>query len=682
MAFRDKSILDLPKINDTTDFWVLGSKQGTTPGQTLSGRYPLSIIAMGFVLKGYKANEAAIKAVINPSRGDAYRALDTGHYWVFDGTQWNDVGTILMLAQEPGQSTTLAVSQKMFTDFKQSEFSSLTNKCNIWNNSQLILSSSDFINQTLDGNNNPTPSTTRILSSLQILSNATYIEVSVIPEYKLIIDFYTASGAWSSRPKEAWLYSVKWNVLGIQAFRIRIMKADGSAISPSDIDSSGLVINKISVDNIRAAAVFDDYINLAEKCLVSVTNEIIVDSTQFINATLNAAHQPSANETRLLSRYLFVGTNISLSVSVNSGYRVILDLFNNLQQWIRFNSETWMQSASLDLTGGFCYTIRVMKVDGNNISPSDIENSGLKVVLTDVPTSEPAAPYNLIFGNGDRQYVGEKVNLKPVQYNFSSSLWKSFPQADTYYLGSSLAIYNNKVFCIEENGKGTILEYTTRNVWGTLTYGQLPNHANNANFSDTFFDISDTFPLLYLSRCQAGTDMECFVYRFLNDGTGVWNGNLIQTITTDVNPGGYDLSWTIDNDNKILYAYTYLYGNWSQPNNNRCIFYGWKLPDISEDILLLKEDALLSFEIPFNILQGACVHNGLIFLNAHGGGYDIKPSQGIWVIDPRLGRIISNIPPQPKESEGIAIYNGMLYWQGRISNTTTNKPQDIYEYVF
>lgn len=92
---KSKSILELPIIEDTNGFWVLGSKQGTAPEQTFSGRYPLSIVAIGYVLKGDKENEAAIKAVINPSRGDAYRALDTGHFWVFDGTQWNDIGVVV-----------------------------------------------------------------------------------------------------------------------------------------------------------------------------------------------------------------------------------------------------------------------------------------------------------------------------------------------------------------------------------------------------------------------------------------------------------------------------------------------------------------------------------------------------------------------------------------------------------
>jgi len=52
-------------------------------------------IAFGIILKGEKANEAEIKAILNPTRGDTWKALDTGHYWIFDGTQWNDVGVIV-----------------------------------------------------------------------------------------------------------------------------------------------------------------------------------------------------------------------------------------------------------------------------------------------------------------------------------------------------------------------------------------------------------------------------------------------------------------------------------------------------------------------------------------------------------------------------------------------------------
>ena len=52
-------------------------------------------IILGIILKGEKENEAAIKAISNPTRGDTYKSLDTGHYWCYDGTQWNDIGELI-----------------------------------------------------------------------------------------------------------------------------------------------------------------------------------------------------------------------------------------------------------------------------------------------------------------------------------------------------------------------------------------------------------------------------------------------------------------------------------------------------------------------------------------------------------------------------------------------------------
>lgn len=57
--------------------------------------YFLQNLILGIILKGELANEAEIKAIPNPERGDTYKATDTGHYWCYDGTQWNDIGAII-----------------------------------------------------------------------------------------------------------------------------------------------------------------------------------------------------------------------------------------------------------------------------------------------------------------------------------------------------------------------------------------------------------------------------------------------------------------------------------------------------------------------------------------------------------------------------------------------------------
>ena len=49
----------------------------------------------GTYLLGEKANEAEIKEITNAVKGDTWKALDTGHYWTYNGKEWNDIGVVL-----------------------------------------------------------------------------------------------------------------------------------------------------------------------------------------------------------------------------------------------------------------------------------------------------------------------------------------------------------------------------------------------------------------------------------------------------------------------------------------------------------------------------------------------------------------------------------------------------------
>lgn len=57
--------------------------------------YFIQNMLLGIILKGDKSNEAEIKSIIDPKRGDTYKAADTRHYWCYDGTSWNDIGEII-----------------------------------------------------------------------------------------------------------------------------------------------------------------------------------------------------------------------------------------------------------------------------------------------------------------------------------------------------------------------------------------------------------------------------------------------------------------------------------------------------------------------------------------------------------------------------------------------------------
>lgn len=273
--------------------------------------------------------------------------------------------------------------------------------------------------------------------------------------------------------------------------------------------------------------------------------------------------------------------------------------------------------------------------------------------------------------------TNEALAFKPTKCKVNN--WKDFVQSENYYLNQSLAIYNNYVLEVEEGGRIVILDYKTKDRIGICMMDITDNHANNANFSNIFYEKSDKLPLLYISRCKKEFH-ECLIYRIYQDENS-WNAQLIQSIKTDVNPSNYALSWTIDNDNKIIYCYTYTNGDYDIYEKNNCIFYGWELPEIGQNITLLKENNIRSFEIPYCIQQGAFIYNGLILLNAHGHTH-IGPDFGIWAINPTSGKKVWKITPPSKELEGICMYNNKLYTSNRISNQKELIPLTIYEYEF
>lgn len=71
---------------------------------------------LGMILKGELANEAAIKAISNPTKGDTYKAVDTGHYWCYDGSLWNDIGEII-----PGNTATKEELAQIESNINRSE---------------------------------------------------------------------------------------------------------------------------------------------------------------------------------------------------------------------------------------------------------------------------------------------------------------------------------------------------------------------------------------------------------------------------------------------------------------------------------------------------------------------------------------------------------------------------------
>lgn len=107
--------LDKQNVKKENLSQTLGSSENLIPSEKAVrdalSQYPTkNEVALGTILKGNKANEAEIKSLPNTRSGDTYRALDTNHYWTFDGKEWNDLGSILP-NDTVTQSTICNVSQ-------------------------------------------------------------------------------------------------------------------------------------------------------------------------------------------------------------------------------------------------------------------------------------------------------------------------------------------------------------------------------------------------------------------------------------------------------------------------------------------------------------------------------------------------------------------------------------------
>ena len=109
---------------------------------------------------------------------------------------------------------------------------------------------------------------------------------------------------------------------------------------------------------------------------------------------------------------------------------------------------------------------------------------------------------------------------------------------------------------------------------------------------------------------------------------------------------------------------------------------GWWMPDLVSTITLDKDDALIDVTLPFTTIQGAQIHNGLLYL-ANVAGYGKKVgTNGIWVIDINSARVISRVQRVTGEMEGICIYNNHIYTSQRSSSISEVPNLEIYEWSF
>lgn len=322
-------------------------------------------------------------------------------------------------------------------------------------------------------------------------------------------------------------------------------------------------------------------------------------------------------------------------------------------------------SSSIGASGKYVYlsNFRVIKYDDETYSTiPQLEQKVNEILDTynNIPSDVPSHTYNGAAIPPLKQ--NGKIGCKKLMDNVSC-------QAGAAYGGYYFQFTN-------QHASLRIYDLTTNTSHSSVTMtSKSSDHCNNVCFSNIFYDVNDTFPLIYTSGSQTGTYNHVQVWRIQLE-SNVFSITQVQEITL---PTGDGTNWMWGQaylDNEFGYM-------WYSTNGTLATYYKFAIPSIFSDnevvseVTLTANDAIDSFTIERNRnQQGGVVKNGTLYL------LDGVPSYGtltrLYVVDlwgKSLINIIDiyNILGVTSEFEGCGIYNDTL-----IANTNGGGIYAIY----
>ncbi|NMA67339.1 MAG: hypothetical protein GX957_14085 [Clostridiaceae bacterium] len=300
------------------------------------------------------------------------------------------------------------------------------------------------------------------------------------------------------------------------------------------------------------------------------------------------------------------------------------------------------------------------------------------------------------------------LNNKVFFKSYKGELFAEFNK--TAASQQAMAIYGSYGFLFYHGGSCDVMDLSTRRVianFHAASYtgdgnGPLINHANQAVFSNEFYEPGDPFPLLSITAGNSGeADKDgyygrCKVERILmetnSDGKKKFSSQLIQTIIYNDNHWLVDekryfiekaiskferpcWGWPAffpDKENNKLYLFSARYrtnGKFREyDKENAYIITTFSLPDPKSEgntVILYPTDILDQFttEYEVEVTQGGTLYGGRIYYSFGFGGKEF-PNR-IRVFDLSEKRIIAKLELKDsifadEEIESCQIYKGML----------------------
>ena len=173
-----------------------------------------------------------------------------------------------------------------------------------------------------------------------------------------------------------------------------------------------------------------------------------------------------------------------------------------------------------------------------------------------------------IAGVGDYNYTGEKLNLR---YKFGYEKEDMF---NTILLNSSsqgIDTYGNYLVQLYNGGQLQIIDMTDGTELSTIS-GLGFQHGDACQFSNTFYDPDDVFPLMYIT-----SDTTPGILYVLRIST-LYSAEIIKSYQFPASDGYYP-GYVCDFDNNIVYSLGYKANSYTSSNNNATIISVYDLTD-------------------------------------------------------------------------------------------------------
>lgn len=437
---------------------------------------------------------------------------------------------------------------------------------------------------------------------------------------------------------------------------------------------------------------FDVYVNIKEK----TTGSIMQDGGTVADVQLTASDFKQGlynSDSRFVNTGELPSTErigLATPVLCRAGTLVKYSMTNNEQLSVKIfefmpgKIQTALQESSSWITGSGNYTlnydgyliVNVRKSGDAVIAPSDFSSTIKLPVFTYFEyINEMNERIDKVSGSGPYPYYGEKINLEA--YNFKAEQIGNI--GFTNYTPQSLCIYGNELFHMYTGGNSTRAYFGVYNLETNVLSGVFEMdsdtpyiHCNSACFGNKQ-NSTDDYPLMYVNSYMDNAVGKgvCFVEKIIKSGND-YTTEQVQKIRIDfadqeiwtgatMNPSTLAAgNWIVDTVNNRLIAYT-------TQGFDRTRFFLFELPELTDaEVVLSQGDILDYFDVAYIAnIQDACLHNGMIYLNAGINWGDYDRILRLYVINLSGRSIVSEIhleqiPLLNDEPEGIDYYDGSL----------------------